>query len=154
MARIAEEAGADAISLVNTFLAMAIEPKRAARALPTSLRDSRPCHQAIALRMVYEASKAVKILSSAWVASAPARMWSSYMLAGAYRRADWHVQLLDPCGTETVVDELTRCAPTADSRLRTDWRIADGPLKHFTTETLRHRETNLAFSVVSVVKCL
>ena len=40
MAHIAQEAGADAISLINTFVAMAIDPIRASRASPTSPPDS------------------------------------------------------------------------------------------------------------------
>ena len=36
MAYVAQEAGADAISLINTFVAMAIDPKPASRASPTS----------------------------------------------------------------------------------------------------------------------
>jgi dihydroorotate dehydrogenase (NAD+) catalytic subunit len=62
MARVAEEAGADAISLVNTFVSLAIdiETKRPRIANVTG-GLSGPAIKPIAVRMVHEASKAVKI---------------------------------------------------------------------------------------------
>ncbi len=58
----AEEAGADCISLVNTFTGMAIDVKRRRPILANVTGGlSGPAIKPIALRMVYEASKAVKI---------------------------------------------------------------------------------------------
>lgn len=57
-----EEGGADAISLVNTFLAMAIDVKTRSSRLGTLTGGlSGPAIKPIALRMVYEVAKAVKI---------------------------------------------------------------------------------------------
>ena len=62
MAHVAQEAGADAVSLVNTFVAMAIDVKsRKARIANVTAGLSGPAIKPIAVRMVYEASKAVRI---------------------------------------------------------------------------------------------
>src|SRR6202012_2914786 len=62
MARAAEEAGADALSLVNTFVAMAIDAEtRKPRIANITAGLSGPAIKPIAVRMVWEAAKAVKI---------------------------------------------------------------------------------------------
>jgi len=62
MAQISENAGADAVSLVNTFLAMAIDAEtRHPRLSNITGGLSGPAIKPIALRMVYETSRAVKI---------------------------------------------------------------------------------------------
>lgn len=62
MARAAEGAGADALSLVNTFLSMAIDVEtRKPRLANVTGGLSGPAIKPIALRMVWEAAKAVKI---------------------------------------------------------------------------------------------
>lgn len=61
-ARLAEDCGADAISLVNTFNAMAIDIKAKAPVFVNKTAGlSGPAIKPIALRMVYEAAKAVKV---------------------------------------------------------------------------------------------
>ncbi|MBM3751575.1 MAG: dihydroorotate dehydrogenase [Acidimicrobiia bacterium] len=61
-ARASEEAGADAISLVNTFLAMAIDVETRQPKLTTGMGGlSGPAIRPIAVRMVYECRQAVKI---------------------------------------------------------------------------------------------
>src|SRR5215467_9328670 len=61
-ARAAEEAGADAISLVNTFLAMAIDVHTRRPRLTNIVGGlSGPAIRPIAVRMVYECRRAVKI---------------------------------------------------------------------------------------------
>jgi len=62
MAQVAEAGGADAISLVNTFVAMAIDVEtRKPRISNVTAGLSGPAIKPIALRMVYEAAHAVKI---------------------------------------------------------------------------------------------
>jgi dihydroorotate dehydrogenase (NAD+) catalytic subunit len=62
MARAAEEAGADAISLVNTFISLAIDARTRRPRLGNGFGGlSGPAIKPIALRMVYEAKQAVKI---------------------------------------------------------------------------------------------
>ena len=61
-ARAAEEAGADAVSLVNTFLAMAIDVETRQPKLTNVLGGlSGPAIRPIAVRMVWECSQAVKL---------------------------------------------------------------------------------------------
>jgi dihydroorotate dehydrogenase (NAD+) catalytic subunit len=62
LAKAAEEAGADAISLVNTFVALAIDAHARRPRIGAGFGGlSGPAIKPIALRMVYEASKAVRI---------------------------------------------------------------------------------------------
>jgi dihydroorotate dehydrogenase (NAD+) catalytic subunit len=62
VARAAEEAGADAISLVNTFIALAIDARTRRARLGAGFGGlSGPAIKPVALRMVYEAAQAVKI---------------------------------------------------------------------------------------------
>src|SRR5687768_11534162 len=61
-ARAAEDAGADAVSLVNTFLAMAIDVETRRPKLTNIVGGlSGPAIRPIAVRMVYECRQAVKI---------------------------------------------------------------------------------------------
>ena len=67
-------AGANAVSVSNTFLAMSIDPEtRKPRLTNVTGGLSGPAIKPIALRMVYETAKAVTIPSSAWAASSPRR---------------------------------------------------------------------------------
>jgi len=62
MARVAEAAGADALSMVNTFLAMSIDVETRKPQLSNVTGGlSGPAIKPIALRMVYETARAVKI---------------------------------------------------------------------------------------------
>ncbi len=62
MARVAEAAGADAVSLVNTFLSLAIDVEtRRPRIANVTGGLSGPAIKPIAVRMVWEAAKAVRI---------------------------------------------------------------------------------------------
>jgi dihydroorotate dehydrogenase (NAD+) catalytic subunit len=62
VAKAAAEAGADALSLVNTFVALAIDPHTRTPRLGNGFGGlSGPAIKPIALRMVYEAAQAVKI---------------------------------------------------------------------------------------------
>ncbi len=62
IARAAADAGADAISLINTFIALAIDPHRRRARLGAGFGGlSGPAIKPIALRMVYEACQAVRL---------------------------------------------------------------------------------------------
>ena len=109
MARVAEEAGADALSLVNTFLAMAVDAEtRRPRIANVTAGLSGPAIKPIALRMVYEASKAVKIPILGMGGVSTGEDVVEFMLAGATAVQIGTASYWDPCGTETVVDELAR----------------------------------------------
>lgn len=62
LAQAAEQAGADAISLVNTFIALAIDARTRRPRIGAGFGGlSGPAIKPIALRMVYEASRAVRL---------------------------------------------------------------------------------------------
>lgn len=61
-AKISEEEGADAVSLINTILGMAVDVKKMAPSLSTITGGlSGPAIKPVALRMVWQAANAVKI---------------------------------------------------------------------------------------------
>ena len=107
MAHVAEEAGADAISLVNTFVAMAIDTEtRKPRISNVTAGLSGPAIKPIALRMVYDASKAVKIPIIGMGGISTAADIIEFMLAGATAVQIGTASYWDPCATEKIVDEL------------------------------------------------
>jgi dihydroorotate dehydrogenase (NAD+) catalytic subunit len=107
MARIAEEAGADAISLVNTFLAMAIDTEsRRPRISNVTAGLSGPAIKPIAVRMVYDASKAVRIPVIGMGGISTAADVTEFLLAGATAVQVGTASYWDPCATEKIVDEL------------------------------------------------
>ena len=83
-ARAAEEAGADAISLVNTFLAMAIDVETRRPKLTNIVGGlSGPAIRPIAVRMVYECRQAVKIPIIGMGGIAEPEDVLEFMIAGA-----------------------------------------------------------------------
>ncbi len=120
MAHIAEEAGADALSLVNTFMAMAIDPEtRKTRIANVTAGLSGPAIKPIAVRMVYDAAHAVKIPVIGMGGISTAADVAEFMLAGATAVQIGTASYWDPCATEKIVDELTRwCEDHYVTRLR------------------------------------
>ena len=107
MARIAEHAGADALSLINTFVAMAIDAEtRKPRIANVTAGLSGPAIKPIALRMVYETAKAVKIPIIGMGGIAKAEDVIEFMLAGATAVQIGTASYWDPRATERIVDEL------------------------------------------------
>ena len=107
MARVAEEAGADAISLINTFVAMAIDPEtRKPRIANVTAGLSGPAIKPIALRMVYDASKAVKIPIIGMGGISTAADIIEFMLAGATAVQIGTASYWDPVATEKIVGEV------------------------------------------------
>jgi dihydroorotate dehydrogenase (NAD+) catalytic subunit len=107
MARVAEEAGADAISLVNTFLAMAIDAEtRKPRIANVTAGLSGPAIKPIALRMVYDASRAVKVPVIGMGGISTAVDVIEFMLAGATAVQVGTASYWDPCATEKIVAEV------------------------------------------------
>jgi len=109
MAHVAEEAGADAISLVNTFLAMAIDAEtRRPRIANVTAGLSGPAIKPIALRMVYEAARAVKIPVIGMGGITTPVDVVEFMLAGASAVQVGTASYFDPVATETLVEELAQ----------------------------------------------
>ena len=109
MAHIAQEAGADAISLINTFVAMAIDADtRKPRIANVTAGLSGPAIKPIALRMVYDAAHAVNIPVIGMGGISTAADVAEFMLAGATAVQIGTASYWDPCATEKIVDELQR----------------------------------------------
>jgi dihydroorotate dehydrogenase (NAD+) catalytic subunit len=107
MAQVAESAGADAISLVNTFVAMAIDVEtRKPRISNVTAGLSGPAIRPIAVRMVYEAAHAVRIPVIGMGGISTAADVVEFMLAGAAAVQVGTASYWDPCATEKIVDEL------------------------------------------------
>jgi dihydroorotate dehydrogenase (NAD+) catalytic subunit len=107
MAHIAQEAGASAVSLVNTFLAMAIDPKtRKPRIANVTAGLSGPAIKPIAVRMVYDAAHSVKIPVIGIGGISSAADIVEFMLAGATAIQIGTASYWDPCATEKIVEEL------------------------------------------------
>ncbi len=84
IARAAEDAGSDAVSLVNTFLGMAIDAETGKSKLGNTTGGlSGPCIKPIALRMVYETSRNVDIPVIGMGGIMNASDAIEFMLAGA-----------------------------------------------------------------------
>jgi len=83
-AKAAEDAGADAVSLVNTFLAMVIDVESRRPKISNVVGGlSGPAIRPIAVRMVYECRQAVRIPIIGMGGIADARDVLEFMLAGA-----------------------------------------------------------------------
>jgi dihydroorotate dehydrogenase (NAD+) catalytic subunit len=107
MAHIAQEAGADAVSLVNTFVAMAIDPvTRKPRIANVTAGLSGPAIKPIAVRMVYDAAHSVKIPVIGMGGISNAADIIEFMLAGATAVQIGTASYWDPCATEKIVVEL------------------------------------------------
>jgi dihydroorotate dehydrogenase (NAD+) catalytic subunit len=119
MAYVAQEAGADAVSLINTFVAMAIDPEtRKPRIANVTAGLSGPAIKPIAVRMVYDAAHAVKIPVIGMGGISTAADVVEFMLAGATAVQIGTASYWDPCSTEKIVDELQNwCVEHDISRL-------------------------------------
>ncbi|HXM66038.1 MAG TPA: dihydroorotate dehydrogenase [Candidatus Acidoferrum sp.] len=107
MAHIAQEAGADAVSLINTFVAMAIDAEtRKPRIANVTAGLSGPAIKPIALRMVYDAAHAVSIPVIGMGGISTASDVVEFLLAGATAVQIGTASYWDPCATEKIVDEL------------------------------------------------
>jgi dihydroorotate dehydrogenase (NAD+) catalytic subunit len=107
MARVAEDAGADAVSLVNTFVAMAIDAEtRKPRIANVTAGLSGPAIKPIALRMVFDASKSVKIPVIGIGGISTAADVVEFMLAGATAVQVGTASYWDPVATEKIAGEL------------------------------------------------
>jgi dihydroorotate dehydrogenase (NAD+) catalytic subunit len=104
MAYVAQEAGADALSLINTFTAMAIDPEtRKPRIANVTAGLSGPAIKPIAVRMVYDAAHAVKIPVIGMGGISTPEDVVEFMLAGASAVQIGTASYWDPCATEKIV---------------------------------------------------
>ena len=107
MATAAEQSGADAISLVNTFLSLAIDvTTRRPRIANLTGGLSGPAIKPIALRMVYEAARAVKIPILGMGGITTAEDAVEFLLAGATAVQVGTASYADPRAVERIAKSL------------------------------------------------
>ncbi|HUA93332.1 MAG TPA: dihydroorotate dehydrogenase [Terracidiphilus sp.] len=107
MARVAAASGADALSVVNTFLGMAIDvEERKPRLTNVTGGLSGPAIKPLALRMVYETAKAVSIPILGMGGIINAEDAVEFMLAGATAVQVGTASYADPRAVERLVKGL------------------------------------------------
>ncbi|HZI78423.1 MAG TPA: dihydroorotate dehydrogenase [Vicinamibacterales bacterium] len=108
IAKAAEDAGADAVSLVNTFLAMAIDVETRRPKLSNIVGGlSGPAIRPIAVRMVYECRRAVKIPIIGMGGIANATDALEFMIAGATAVQVGTANFVDPFIWSKLLDGMT-----------------------------------------------
>ncbi len=112
MARVASDAGADAVSLVNTFVSLAIDVEtRRPRIANVTGGLSGPAIKPIAVRMVHEVSKAVRIPVVGMGGIVSAEDAAEFMMAGATAVQVGTASYADPRAVENIANGLQRwCA--------------------------------------------
>jgi dihydroorotate dehydrogenase (NAD+) catalytic subunit len=109
LALAAEAAGADAVSLVNTFVALAVDARtRRARIGAGFGGLSGPAIKPVALRMVHEAWRAVKIPVVGLGGIATGIDAAEFLIAGATAVQVGTASFFDPSSVERVARELDR----------------------------------------------
>lgn len=107
IAKAVEGAGADSVSLINTMLGMAIDAERRKPLLSTITGGlSGPCVKPVALRMVWQVAKAVKIPVVGLGGIMNATDAIEFMLAGATAVELGTANFIDPAITVKVVDGI------------------------------------------------
>jgi dihydroorotate dehydrogenase (NAD+) catalytic subunit len=107
LARAAEEAGADAISLVNTFISLAVDARTRRPRIGAGFGGlSGPAIKPIALRMVYEASKAVGVPVIGLGGIASGEDAAEFLVAGASAVEVGTASFWDPGATARIAREL------------------------------------------------
>src|SRR5271168_875352 len=112
MARVAADGGADVVSLVNTFVSLAIDVEtRRPRIANITGGLSGPAIKPIAVRMVHEVSKAVKIPVVGMGGIVRAEDAAEFMMAGATAVQVGTASYADPRAVENIANGLKRwCA--------------------------------------------
>ena len=107
IARAVEAEGADSVSLVNTFLGMAIDTETRRPYLSTITGGlSGPCIRPIAVRMVYQVAHSVKIPVIGLGGIMNGRDAIEFMLAGATAVQVGTANFVDPSVTMKIIDYM------------------------------------------------
>ncbi len=118
LAIAAEQSGADALSLVNTFISLAIDAKTRRPRIGAGFGGlSGPAIKPIALRMVYQAAQAVKIPIVGLGGIATGEDAAEFLIAGATAVEVGTASFWNPGATAKIAAELTR--------FLTEQRVAD-----------------------------
>lgn len=110
IAAAAAEAGADAVSLINTIKGMAVDWKRRRPILANDIGGlSGPAIKPIALRMVWEVARALPgypVIGIGGIANATDAL--EFLVAGASAIQVGTATFYNPAASETLLDDLTR----------------------------------------------
>jgi dihydroorotate dehydrogenase (NAD+) catalytic subunit len=107
IARAAEAAGADSVSLINTLLGMAIDAERRRPVLSTITGGmSGPAVKPIALRMLWQVAKAVNIPVVGLGGITNATDAIEFLLAGASAIEVGTANFMDPAVTGKIIDGI------------------------------------------------
>lgn len=107
MARAAEAGGADAVSLINTLTGMKIDIHRRTFVLANKTGGlSGPAIKPVAVRMVYQASRAVKIPVIGMGGIANAEDAIEFLLAGATGVAVGAMNFVNPYATVEIIEGI------------------------------------------------
>lgn len=109
MARVAEDAGADAVSLINTITGMAVDIKTRRPVLANRIGGlSGPAIKPVAVRMVWEVFNAVKIPIIGMGGIFTAEDALEFLIAGARGIAVGTANFVNPSATVDIIDGLHR----------------------------------------------
>ena len=109
MAKAAESEGADGLSLINTLMGMRIDIMRRRPVIANKMGGfSGPAILPVAVRMVYQVSKAVKIPVIGMGGASSARDVIEMMMAGASAVQVGAANLTDPWACKKIIEELPK----------------------------------------------
>lgn len=109
MARIAEESGADAVSLINTITGMVIDIKKRKPVLANKIGGlSGPAIRPIAVRMVWEVYKSVKIPIIGMGGIMNTNDALEFLMAGACAVAVGTANFINPTATIEIIEGLEK----------------------------------------------
>ncbi len=107
LARVAEESGADALSLVNTVISLAIDARTRRPRIGAGFGGlSGPAIKPIALRFVYQAARAVRIPVIGLGGIATGEDAAEFMIAGAHAVEVGTATFWDPRSPLRIAEEL------------------------------------------------
>ncbi len=109
IARAVEAEGADAVSLINTLMGMSIDIERRKPRLSIKTGGlSGPCIKPVALRMVWQVAKAVKLPVIGMGGITTAEDAIEFLMAGATAIEIGTANFIDPCVTIKVRDGINK----------------------------------------------